>query len=242
MQSTQFAKHYDDVIREPRLRALYGESGYFNVGYWEEGCQDLSSACDRMVDTLAAAVPDGARAILDIGCGVGAGSARLELLFPEARLIAGNLSHWQLTEARRRGVQAAIVMDAARLPIASAALDAVIAVESAQHFDTRALFFAEAHRALRPGGTIAMADMLFHDREPIGAWMLPAENQIATPEAYAARLAAAGFVDVEVRDVTERTWRPFCAAMRDVFRGAEEAVEAYDKSLSFYLIATARKA
>jgi len=242
MQGSEFAEHYDELFREPRMRILYGDSGYFNVGYWEDGCEDLVQACDRMVDLLGAAVPEGAGAILDIGCGVGAGAARLATLFPKARLIAGNLSHWQLTEARRRGVEAPVVMNANRLAVASGVLDAVIAMESAQHFDTREIFFAEAHRALRPGGAIALADMLFNDRRPIGAWMLPPENQVATVDDYAARLAAAGFVDIEVRDVTDRTWTPFCAAMRTVFQGTEDAVEAYEKSLSIYLIATARKA
>ena len=241
MQGSEFARHYDDVIREPRMRALYGESGYFNVGYWEEGCEDLARACDRMVDMLATAIPQNARRILDIGCGVGAGSVRLASLFPRARLIAGNLSHWQLTEARRRGVEALAVMDAAHLAIASGTMDAVVALESAQHFDTRERFFGEACRVLRPGGAIALADMLFADRQPIGAWMLPPENQVDTAEDYAARLAAAGFADIEVTDVTDRTWRPFCVAMRTVFRGSEEIVDAYEKSLSRYLIATARK-
>lgn len=241
MQASEFAVHYDKLIREPLLAGLYGDSGYFNVGYWDDGCGELPRACDRLVDLLAAAVPPDARAILDIGCGVGAGSARLAAHFPNARLIAGNLSHWQLTEARRRGVRAPVVMNATRLAVASGALDAVIAMESAQHFDTRERFFAEAHRALRPGGAIALADMLFDDRQPIGSWMLPPENQVATTAEYAARLTAAGFVDVEVRDITERTWRPFCAAMRSVFPGGDEFVATYEESLSIYLIATARK-
>lgn len=242
MQESTFAKQYDEVIQEPRMRALYGDSGYFNVGYWEDGCTELPRACDRMVDRLAANIPEDARAILDIGCGVGAGAARLATLFPNARLIAGNLSHWQLTEARRRGAKAPVVMDAAHLAVASGALDAVIAMESAQHFDTRDMFFAEAHRALRSGGTISVADMLFNDRQPIGAWMLPPGNQVGGIDAYAARLSAAGFVDVEVTDVTARTWQPFCAAMRRVFAGAEAFVDSYEHSLSHYLIATARKA
>lgn len=242
MQASEFATHYDDLIREPRMSALYGDSGYFNVGYWDDGCQELPEACDRMVDMLAAGVPADARAILDIGCGVGAGAARLAARFPKARVIAGNLSHWQLTQARQRGVQAPVVMNASRLAVASGALDAVTAMESAQHFDTRERFFAEAHRALRPGGTIALADMLFKDRQPIGSWMLPPQNQVATLEDYAAQMVAAGFVNVQVKDITERSWRPFCAAMRSVFPGGEKIVAAYEESLSFYLIATARKA
>ncbi len=242
MQASEFATHYDELIREPRMSALYGDSGYFNVGYWEDGCEELPRACDRLVDMLAAAVPADARAILDIGCGVGAGAVRLAAHFPKARVIAGNLSHWQLIQARQRGVRAPVVMDATRLAVASGALDAVIAMESAQHFDTRERFFAEAHRALRPGGAIAVADMLFDDRQPIGSWMLPPGNQVGSLANYAARLAAAGFVDIDVRNITERSWRPFCAAMRTVFPGGEEIVAAYEGSLSYYLIATARKA
>jgi cyclopropane fatty-acyl-phospholipid synthase-like methyltransferase len=242
MRASEFATQYDDLIREPFLAALYGDSGYFNVGYWYDGCGELTLACDRLVDMLAAAVPVDARAILDIGCGVGAGTARLATHFPKARLIAGNLSHWQLTQARQRGVREPVVMNATRLAIASGALDAVIAMESAQHFNTRERFFAEAFRALRPGGTFVLADMLFNDREPIGSWMLPPENRVGTTEEYAALLASAGFVDIEVRDITERTWRPFCDLMRVGIPGGEQFVTTYENSLDIYLMATARKA
>jgi SAM-dependent methyltransferase len=241
MRATAFADQYDDIIRAPRMRELYGDSGYFNVGYWDEEDVDLPRACDRMVDEVARAVPEGARNILDAGCGVGAGTARLARHFPEARVIGGNLSPWQLKEARGRGVRSVVLMDAARLPFASGTLDAVLAIESPQHFATREQFFREALRVLRPGGSISVADMLFSEREAIGAWMLPAENVVPTPGDYADRLSATGFEAVAVRDVTHLTWQPFCEAMRPVFRGAEAQLRAYAEALSAYVLASARK-
>src|SRR4051794_3391246 len=95
---------YDEILRSPRMRALYGDSGYFNVGYWDQGIDTLASACDRMVDEIAAAIPADARRIADIGCGLGAGTLRLASLFPEALVLGCNISHWQLLQARDRGV------------------------------------------------------------------------------------------------------------------------------------------
>src|SRR4051794_39200518 len=214
MHPGDFSARYDAIIRHPRMAALYGDSGYFNVGYWPEGIHGQRQACDRLVDEVAALIPADARFILDVGCGLGAGTLRLARHFPDARVVGGNLSLWQLDEARRRGLDHAIVMDAAQIPFADGVADSVVALESAQHFETRERFLHEALRVLRPGGCVVLADMLFRDREPVGSWMLPAENDVAHPDAYAELLAGSGFVGVAVRDVTAATWTPHCAAMR----------------------------
>lgn len=234
--SALFAARYDGVISQPNIRLMYGDSGYFNVGYWVDGIAKLVPACHRMVDELAAVVPEDARSIVDVGCGLGATTRRLATRFPRARVIGGNISLWQLATARARGVRDAAVMDAVRLPIASGAADAVVSVEAAQHFDTRADFFAEARRVLRPGGTIAVADMLFTTKA-IGDWMLPSRNTAVTTSDYANVLGEAGFGNVVVRDITAVSWRPFCAAMRE----AGVDTDAVEDSLACYVIATARR-
>src|SRR5688572_23527471 len=144
MNSATFGTKYDEVILQPSLQRLYGTSGYFNVGYWVDGIADLAPACDRMVDELASAIPAGARVVFDVGCGLGATTRRFASRLPRARVIGANLSLWQLRMARGRGVDAAVAMDAARLAARSGTADAVVSVEAAQHFDTRADFFAEA--------------------------------------------------------------------------------------------------
>jgi MPBQ/MSBQ methyltransferase len=241
MDTDTFADRYDRVIAEPRMRKLYGESGYFNVGYWVDGATDLVGACNRLVDELAAAVSMEATVILDAGCGLGAGTRRLAERFPQALVLGVNLSLWQLTAARSRGVEALAVMDASRMAVAGGTADAVLAIESAQHFDTRAAFVAEAHRVLRPGGVLATADMLFRDADAIGGWMVPRENRITTTAEYSKVLADAGFTDVTVRDITSASWRPYCAALRKVFQGQESARQTIEDSLARYVIAFARR-
>ena len=150
---------------------------------------DLRTACDRLVDEVLESVPAGARWILDTGCGLGGGTRRIGERRPEASVLAGNISLWQLARARERGVAPAVAMDAVRLPIRSGALDAVVAIESPQHFDTRAAFVAEAFRVLRPGGVLSMTDMLFSDADVIGPWMIPHANRLTSLAAYEQVLA-----------------------------------------------------
>ena len=206
-----------------------------------QGVREIADACDRLVDELAKAVPADAALIVDAGCGVGAATCRLAGRFPDATILAVNISHGQLLKARRRGVRTPVVMDAARLAIASGAADAVIALELAQHFDTRAAFIAEAYRVLRPGGVIALADMLFHDAEPTGRWLLPSGNEEQGLEQYAELLTRTGFGSVAVRDTTELCWRPFCDALRTVYPRRKEMVASLEASLSHYVLASARK-
>src|SRR3954451_18474857 len=108
MLNGDFAARYDAILRHPRTRALYGDSGYFNVGLWIDGIGDQPRACDRLVDELAGLIPADARFILDVGCGLGAGTRRLARLFPQADVVGGNLSPWQVAEAARRGLERAI--------------------------------------------------------------------------------------------------------------------------------------
>ncbi len=241
MATNAFADRYDDIIRHPWMIAVYGDSGYFNTGYWVDGIRDQAQACERLVDEIAAGIDPDARLILDIGCGLGAATRRLADLFPKAMVTGCNISAWQLGEALKRGVQSVMKMDASRIPLESGTVDAVMALESAQHFATRETFLGEAHRVLRPGGSIVLADMLFADREAIGSWMLPPENFVEGPSAYSSLLEQAGFRDVEVRDVTDRTWRPHCARMREASPAHEGQVDAFERSLSHYVLAFGRK-
>jgi SAM-dependent methyltransferase len=241
MPTDDFATRYDAIISHPRTLALYGDSGYYNVGLWSDGVRDQRQACDRLVDELAGLIPADARFILDVGCGLGAGTRRLADHFPEAEIVGGNISPWQVDQAMRRGVKRAIVMDAVCIPLGDETADCVVAMESAQHFDTRERFLYEALRVLRPGGCIVLADMLFRDREPIGTWMLPAENDVDGPEAYAGLLREVGYRDVVARDVTSLTWTPYCEAMRAATPEHRDQIDGYEPALAYYVFAFGRK-
>jgi ubiquinone/menaquinone biosynthesis C-methylase UbiE len=82
--------------------------------------------------------------------------------------------------------------------------DHVICVEAAFHFDTRMSFLRHALRILKPGGTVALTDVLLHERghELLPTW-LPA-NYLPTIDAYEHMLREVGFSSIELTDITEQ--------------------------------------
>src|SRR5207342_2648318 len=93
--------------------------------------------------------------------------------------------------------------DATRLPFADDSFDGVISVEAAFHFPSRARFFVEAFRVLRPGGVLSTSD-ISTSRYPRGPRELVAAvsqlrvwglgtHAAATPVQIAEQVEAAGF-------------------------------------------------
>jgi SAM-dependent methyltransferase len=137
--------------------------GWLNLGLWEgPGREDeAEEACQRLVRTLASALPTGG-VIADVGNGLGTQDPLIAEVTRPRRLVAVNITQWQLTAGRDRLRQAAaapVVGDAARLPIAGGTLDGVISVEAAFHFRSRRAFFDECYRVLRPGGVLSISDI-----------------------------------------------------------------------------------
>jgi erythromycin 3''-O-methyltransferase len=137
--------------------------GWLNLGLWEgPGAEDeAQEACQRLVRTIASALPTGG-VIADVGNGLGTQDPLIAEVTRPRRLVAVNITQWQLTAGRDRLRQAAaapLVGDAARLPIADGTLDGIISVEAAFHFRSRKAFFDECYRVLRPGGVLSISDI-----------------------------------------------------------------------------------
>ena len=137
--------------------------GWLNLGLWEgPGTEDeAQQACQRLVRTLASALPAGG-VIADVGNGLGTQDPLIAEVTRPRRLVAVNITQWQLEAGRDRLRQAAAVPvagDATRLPIAGGKLDGLISVEAALHFQSRKAFFAECYRVLRPGGVLSISDI-----------------------------------------------------------------------------------
>ena len=114
-----------------------------------------------MVATLASALPTGG-VILDVGNGLGTQDPLIAETSQPRRLVAVNITEWQLTAGRDRlrdAAAAPVAGDAVRLPFAGQTVDGIISVEAAFHFRSRKAFFAECYRVLRPGGVLSISDI-----------------------------------------------------------------------------------
>jgi len=119
-------------------------------------------------------------------------------------MITGiNISDAQIADARALAPSCTFqVMNATKLDFPDNHFNAVICIEGACHVDTRDKFLKEAHRVLKPGGSLAMSDMLFPITILSEFGQVPRANLLESIAEYCARLAAAGFVSIEVTDAT----------------------------------------
>ena len=108
----------------------------------------------------------GAMTVLDVG----GGNGKLARLLPGLcmRCLLIDLSPTMLSMAPRPSVRA----DGARLPVASASVDAVAALFTLYHYDDPRLLIREARRVLRPGGLFA-ACSANRDSNPELAHVIP---------------------------------------------------------------------
>ena len=196
--------------------------GWLNLGLWEgPGAEDeAEDACRRLVRTLALALPAGGT-IVDVGNGLGTQDPLIAEVARPGRLVAVNITEWQLAAGRDRLRQAAaapVAGDAVRLPVADGTVDGVISVEAAFHFRSRKAFFDECHRVLRPGGVLSMSDISVRRWPVTPAELLSGLTQLRvfglrrtmamTAGQIASAARAAGLAEVEVTSRGDRVIAP----------------------------------
>lgn len=204
--------------------------GWLNLGLWEGDGSDPDEAphaVRRLVRTIAAELPSGGD-VLDVGNGLAEQDPLIAQVAHARRMTAVNITLSQLIAGRPRLVEAgahAVNGDATRLPLRDGAFDGVISVEAAFHFASRAAFFAESLRVLRPGGVLTMSDIptermprtpaeAFAGWTQLRAWGLGLHAAATTDEIVGLALDA-GFVDVRAETVGERTIGPALRFVRE---------------------------
>lgn len=221
IRKTHRAAELYDLIQSPDL--LLDETGTLltNMGYWHgpDPVKTLAEANTRLFEeVIRAAGLKPVDDVLDVGCGTG-GALQVAGNATTGRLCGLNASQYQLDKARQAFAASAwgdrltwTQGDACCLPFRDAEYDVVMSVEAAFHFSPRTRFFHEAHRVLVPDGRIALADLVpppprtaleaLNARALRRGLQIPQES-FGTVEQYARELHDAGFVDVEVRDITD---------------------------------------
>lgn len=213
---------------------VYGSVWGPNIhyGYWENDADDSSVevATDRLTDLMISglAAQPGQR-VLDIGCGIGHPAQRL-VRTSDVDVVGISISHLQVSEATDHAAAAGLgdratfrFADAMDMPFPNNSFDAAWAFESMWHMPDRGQVLSEASRVLRPGGRLAIADVIQRDPvSPEGQVVLDhicqnyGVRSLGTVDEYRKTLADNGFVDVEIRDVTDNVIRTL-GLMADAF-------------------------
>jgi len=154
--------------------------------------------------------------VLDAGCGVGGGALWLAQN-RSARVQGITIVGSQVSRGRRfaasRGLEGMVSFSCqnfCQTAFANEAFDVVWARESVCHAVDKEAFFAEAHRLLRPGGRLVMADYARTGRsltaeaeQLLRTWLRPwSIPDLATPGELTRSARDAGFGEIVLSDVT----------------------------------------
>lgn len=169
--------------------------------------------------------PDGVRAIvegldlagktvLDIGCAIGGIDVQLATEF-DCRVVGVDIEPGLIDIGRARIAAAGLadrvdlrLVEPGPLPFDDAAFDVVFGKDSWLLIDDKPAFFAELHRVLRPGGSIAASEWMGDGAPPSADMQAYFELRgmayhLETAASYEAMLRAAGFTDVTVADTSD---------------------------------------
>lgn len=209
--------YYDETWFDFRVLWMTLRNPAIHFGYWDEHTATHGQSLENMSRVMAdlGHVRDGQR-ILDAGCGVGGGAFWLAqnrnaqvhgITIVESQALRGRRI------ARSRGLDGQVsftCQDFCRTAFPDETFDLVWARESVCHATDKQAFFAEAHRLLRPGGRLVMADFARNarslpaaDEELMATWLRGwAMPDLFTPPELMQASIGAGFEGVALRDVT----------------------------------------
>jgi cyclopropane fatty-acyl-phospholipid synthase-like methyltransferase len=231
--------HYDRVTEAWTL--LLGEELHYGV--FETGDEALSTATAELTQRMieASGLQPGA-AVLDVGCGTGAPACQLALEH-SVRVTGITTSRVGVEAARRRaaaaGVDALVTFDerdGMENGFPEASFDVVWALESSHLMRRRDRLISECARVLRPGGRLALCDIVLRRempftevrrlREPLGLLRdVFGDARMEALARYAELAVAEGLQVEEQADLTAATRSTF-ARWRENAEGHREEVVA----------------
>lgn len=200
---------------------------FLNVGWWKGQPSTLDEACAALAQFAGEQLRLGPTdRLLDVGFGFGDQDMYWMEHFKPRQIVGINITQSQIEHARQRVAARGLadhidfqLASATKMPFEDSSFDKVIALESAFHFQTRAQFFAEAFRVLRPGGRLVMLDLLAqpYDQLPFKGRVLSAmglhfwkscSENVYTRETYESKLRDVGF-DARVESIRDDSLVPF---------------------------------
>jgi len=262
--------HY--TRRHALRQDLFGEQPFANYGYWTRAGLTLEQAAEALTELVAASagLAPGDR-VLDVGCGYGAGAVIYARRCRPAAIVGIDVTEVRIEEGKKyvakHGFTDVIDLrlgDATKMEFADASFDKLTAVECAFHFDTRVDFLREAARVLKPGGTLALTDIIPRRGIDPARYLTGAKTHSSgvcldnpdnayDADVYAGHLNAAGFTDVRIESILGWTRARFAEALtqraetlsgerRDSMRASARRITELIELGEDYVLVVARKA
>lgn len=145
--------------RVDSMRSFFNE----HIGDYDDKHAPFMSAKEQITEQL----PEGTQRVLDLGAGTGLELFALFRRFPEARVVAVDVSDLMLEKLRTRPF--AHLVECRQGDFFEVELgegyDAVISSSALHHFayDDKLLLYRRLYRALKPGGTVVICDYYSKD-------------------------------------------------------------------------------
>ncbi|MCP8688677.1 class I SAM-dependent methyltransferase [Marinobacterium sedimentorum] len=219
-----FEQIFDQEIFGPVARALYADSGFYNLGYWNAELEPIPANMPVAARALAhrhlvSESPQdllNVSSVLDVACGLGATTAVFERAYKNAQITGLGNSQQQLDAAAMRCPKARFLrMDAAKMDIPAQSMDRIHCVEAAFYFETRLDFLKRARSALRPGGRLVLTDILYRSGRGLH---IPRHSVGMTQSNFLNEARQAGFIVRRFDDITEHTLEPFIKVVSELGR------------------------
>lgn len=215
----EVSSHYDEL--DQFYREIWGN--HVHHGLWSSGNESVEEATRNLVEHMLAQVPLGPESrVCDIGCGYGE-TARLIASEKSCAVTGFTVSEKQFLFAAARPTPNVTIRHADWLEndLEDSSVDFAFSIESSEHMPSLARFFEQAHRVLKPGGTLAIYAWLENEKasEREKKWLLSplceeGRMRLYTRAEYDSFADQSDFVSRSFDDVSSRVARTWTVSLK----------------------------